>query len=78
MQAVLKGADTPEIENVTLVGNTDAFEYVYNKEGQGTLTMRRTGRAVKGKNYSLQFKITFAEQADNVKPVTVRYPVKVK
>ena len=78
MQAVLKGADTPEIENVTLVGNTDAFEYVYNKEGQGTLTMRRTGRAVKGKNNSLQFKITFAEQADNVKPVTVRYPVKVK
>lgn len=78
MNAVLKGADTPEIENVTLVGNTDAFTYEYNKEGNGTLTMKRTGYTVKGKNYSLQFRISFAEQADNVKPVTVRYTVKVK
>lgn len=78
MNAVLKGADTPEIENVTLVGNTDAFTYEYNKEGNGTLTMNRTGRAVKGKNYSLQFRVSYAEQADNVKPVTVRYTVKVK
>lgn len=78
MKAVLKGADAPKIENVTLVGNTDAFAYVYNKDGKGTLTMKRTGRAVKGKRYSLQFQVTFAEQADNVKPVTVKYPVTVK
>lgn len=78
MNAVLKGADAPEIENVVLSGNTDAFEYVYNKDGKGTLTMKRTGRAVKGKRYSLQFQVTFAEQADNVKPVTVKYPVTVK
>lgn len=78
MKAVLKGAEAPEIEKVTLVGNTDAFTYVYNKDGKGTLTMRRTGRAVKGKRYSLQFQVTFAEQADNVKPVTVRYTVNVK
>lgn len=78
MNAVLKGADAPEIEKVTLVGNTDAFTYEYNKEGKGTLAMNRTGRAVKGKTYSLQFRVSFAEQADNGKPVTVRYTVKVK
>lgn len=78
MNAVLKGADAPEIENVVLSGNTDAFDYVYNKDGKGTLTMKDTGRAVKGKNYSLQFRVYFREQADNVKPVTVRCTVKVK
>lgn len=78
MNAVLKGADAPEVEGVVLTGNTDAFTYVYNKEGKGTLTMKDTGRAVKGKNYSLQFKVSFAEQADNKKPVTVRVTVKVK
>ena len=78
MNAVLKGADVPEIENVVLSGNTDAFDYVYNKDGKGTLTMKDTGRAVKGKNYSLQFRVYFREQADNVKPVTVRCTVKVK
>lgn len=78
VSAVMKGADAPAIENVTLVGNTDAFAYVYNKEGTGTLTMKDTGRAVKGKSYSLQFKVSFAEQADNVKPVVVRCKVKVK
>ncbi len=78
VSAVMKGADAPAIENVTLVGNTDAFAYVYNKEGTGTLTMKDTGRAVKGKSYSLQFKVSFAEQADNVKPAVVRCKVKVK
>lgn len=78
MDALLKGADAPEIESVTLVGNTDAFAYEYIKDGKGTLTMKDTGRAVKGKNYSLQFRVSFAEQADNVKPVTVRCTVKVK
>lgn len=78
MKADLKGAAAPKIENVTLVTNTDAFTYVYNNEGKGTLTMKRTGHAVKGKRYSLQFRVTFAEQADNVKPVTVKYPVIVK
>ncbi len=78
MNAVLKGAPAPEIERVVLTGNTDAFTYVYNKDGEGTLTMRDTGRAVKGKSYSLQFKVFFAEQADNAKPVTVKYTVKVK
>lgn len=78
MKAVLKGAATPEIEKVTLVGNTDAFEYVYNKEGKGTLTMKRSGRAVKGRRYSLQFQVAFAEQADNVRPVTVKYTITVK
>lgn len=78
MHAALRDADAPEIERVALTGNTDAFAYVYNKEGKGTLTMKDTGRAVMGKNYSLQFKVSFAEQADNVKPVTVRVTVKVK
>ena len=76
--SLLKVADSPEIENVTLVLNTDAFTYEYNKEGNGKLSMNRTGCAVKGKSYSLQFRIFLAEQADDAKPVTVRYPVKVK
>lgn len=78
MNAVLKGADTPEIERVVLAGNTDVFTYVYNKEGKGKLTMTDTGRAVKGKTYSLKLQVYFTEQADNGKPVTVRYKVKVK
>ncbi len=78
MNAVLKGAPAPEIERVVLSGNTDAFTYVYNKDGEGTLTMRDTGRAVKGKTYSLKLQVYFTEQADNGKPVTVRYKVKVK
>lgn len=78
MDAVLKGASAPEIERVILSGNTDAFTYVYNKDGKGTLTMRDTGRAVKGRTYSLKFQVFFAEQADNVKPVTVKCKVKVK
>ncbi len=78
MDAVLKGASAPEIERVILSGNTDAFTYVYNKDGKGTLTMRDTGRAVKGRTYSLKFQVFFAEQADNVKPVTVRCKIKVK
>ncbi|MDE6211943.1 MAG: hypothetical protein K2M70_00510, partial [Lachnospiraceae bacterium] len=80
MNAVLKGADEPKIEKVTLAGNTDAFtyEYEYNKEGKGTLSMNRTGRAVKGKTYTLQLQVRLSEQADNVKPVTVKYKVKVK
>ncbi|MCM1268833.1 MAG: Ig-like domain-containing protein, partial [Bacteroidales bacterium] len=78
MNAVLKGADAPKIEKVVLAGNTDAFAYVYNKEGKGTLTMKGTGRAVKGKTYSLPLQVFFAERADNGKPVTVRVTVKVK
>lgn len=78
MNAVLKGADAPEMERVVLAGNTDAVSYVYNKDGKGTLIMKDTGRAVKGKTYTLQFQVSFAEQADNVKPVTVRCKVKVK
>lgn len=78
MNAALKGADAPEVEQVALTGNTDAFSYEYIKDGKGTLTMKNTGRAVKGKSYSLQFKVFFAEQGDNVKPVTVKVTAKVK
>lgn len=78
MKAVLNGANAPEIEKVVLVGDTDAFAYVYHEGGMGTLTMKDEGQAVKGKRYSLKFQIFFAGQADNVKPVTVRYKVKVK
>ncbi|MDE5717240.1 MAG: hypothetical protein K2I53_06430, partial [Lachnospiraceae bacterium] len=78
MNAVFKGVDAPEMERVVLTGNTDVVSYVYNKDGKGTLIMKDTGRAVKGKTYTLQFQVSFAEQADNVKPVTVRCKVKVK
>ena len=84
LSAALKGAPAPEIENVTLVGNTDAFAlsgYTYDKKtGKGILQlhMKDGGRAVKGKTYTLQLQVRLSEQADNVKPVTVKYKVKVK
>ena len=84
LSAALKGASAPEIENVTLVGNTDAFAlsgYFYDEvTGKGTLQlqMKNTGYAVKGKTYTLQLQVRLSEQADNVKPITVKYKVKVK
>ena len=84
LSASLKGAPAPEIENVTLVGNTDAFAlsgYTYDKKtGKGVLQLQMMdgGRAVKGKTYTLQLQVRLSEQADNVKPVTVKYKVKVK
>ncbi|MBD5518096.1 MAG: hypothetical protein HDR07_06270 [Lachnospiraceae bacterium] len=84
LSASLKGAPAPEIENVTLVGNTDAFAlsgYTYDKKtGKGILQfqMKDGGLAVKGKTYTLQLQVRLKDQADNVKPVTVKYKVKVK
>lgn len=70
----LKGANAPVIINVELQNHTDVFEYVSDK---ATLTLCRTGTAVKGKTYTLQFKITLKDQADNEKPLIVKYRVKV-
>ncbi|MDE7428824.1 MAG: Ig-like domain-containing protein [Lachnospiraceae bacterium] len=84
LSAALKGAPAPEIRSVTLVGNTDVFVlsgYTYDKvTGKGTLLLRMkdAGNAVKGKSYTLQLQVRMSEQADNMKPVTVRYTVKVK
>ncbi len=81
--AALKGVSAPEIESVTLAGNTDVFlsgNYSYDgKTGKGSLGLTmQPGKAVKGKTYSLKLQVRLKEQADNVKPVTVRYRVKVK
>lgn len=73
----LKGVDNLEIEKVELINVQNVFTGVYDQEG-GTLTLRNTDEIIKGRNYSLQFRVIFAEQADNEKPVIVKIPVKIK
>lgn len=76
--ATLKGADNPAIENVELLNNKDeAFTCIYNEQN-GTFALSSTDKAVKGKSYSLQLKVTFKDQADNEKATVVKYSVKVK
>ena len=80
LKTSLKGAKAPAIERVSLAGNSDAFTVAGwdSETGKVTLAMTRTGRAVKGKSYTLKLQVWLADQADNMKPVTVRYTIKVK
>lgn len=73
ISASLKGAADPVIETVELISSTDAFQYE-----QDRISLLKTGTAVKGKNYSLKFRITLKDQADNEKPVTVKYSARVR
>lgn len=75
IQAILKGANNPEIEKVELMNYTDAFEY---DDTQKELTMQANGEAAKGKSYTLQFEVTLKDKADNVKPMILKYKVTVK
>ena len=80
LKASLKGAKEPAIERVSLAGNSDVFSIAGwdSETGKVTLAMTRSGHAVKGKSYTLKLQVWLADQADNIKPVTVRYTVKVK
>ena len=75
VSATLKGAENPIVTNVELLTNNDAFTCDY---ADGVITLRNTPNAIKGKTYSLQFRVTFYGQADNEKATTVKYTVKVK
>lgn len=75
MKASLNGAPNPIITNVELINNTNAFSYRFS---EGRLTLQSTGEAVKGKTYSLQFRVTLNGQADNEKAMVVKYQVKVR
>ncbi len=75
ISATLKGAENPVVTNVELINNNDAFTCNY---ADGVITLRNTPNAIKGKTYSLQFRVTFYGQADNEKATTVKYTVKVK
>lgn len=75
MKASLNGAPNPIITNVELINNTNAFSYHFS---DGRLTLQSTGEAVKGKTYSLQFRVTLNGQADNEKVMVVKYQVKVR
>lgn len=70
----LKGADAPEIAGIALQNNTDVFAY---DSDTSTLTLLRTGNAVKGKTYNLRFQIMLRDQADNEKPIIVNYSARV-
>ncbi len=77
--ATLKGAADPKIEKVELLNETKAFAYVYDAQTQEiTVTMNGNGDVVKGKSYNLQFKVSFAGQADNEKATVIKYKVTVK
>ena len=75
MKASLNGAQNPIITNVELINNTNAFSYRFS---EGRLTLQSTGEAVKGKTYSLQFRVTLNGQADNEKVMVVKYQVRVR
>lgn len=75
VSATLKGAENPVVTNVELMNNSDTFTCNY---ANGVITLCNTPDAIKGKTYSLQFRITFYGQADNEKATTVKYTVKVK
>lgn len=75
MKASLNGAPNPIITNVELINNTNAFSYRFS---EGRLTLQSTGEAVKGKTYSLQFRVTLNGQADNEKVMVVKYQVRVR
>lgn len=75
LRASLNGAPNPTVSNVELINNTNAFSYHFS---DGRLTLQSTGEAVKGKTYSLQFRVTLNGQADNEKALIVKYQVKVR
>lgn len=75
MKASLNGVPNPAVTNVQLINNTNAFSYHFS---QGKLTLKNTGEAVKGKTYTLQFRVTLNGQADNESTVIVKYQVKVR
>ena len=77
----LKGAEAPAVERVELVNDFDgAFDIdnISYDEQNGTFTLSSTEKALKGKSYNLQLKVTFKDQADNEKPTVVKYSVKIK
>jgi len=79
LSATLKGAKDPVITNVELLNNTNAFAYSYDDATQQiTITLKDNGEAAKGKNYTLQFKLTIEGQAENEKANVVKYTVSVK
>ena len=77
VQASLKGVDNPKIEKMELINGQNLFTGVYDG-ATGTFTLKNQQGAIKGKTYSLQFRVFFVGQADNEKPFVVRYSVKVK
>ena len=77
----LKGAEAPAVERVELVNDFDgAFDNnrINYDEQNGTFTLFTTEKAMKGKSYNLQLKVSFKDQADNEKPTVVKYSVKIK
>ncbi|MCM1111892.1 MAG: Ig-like domain-containing protein [Muribaculum sp.] len=71
--ASLKGAADPAITKIELINQEQLFEY-----REGVLTLRDNGAAAKGKSYSLQFRVTFRDQADNEKAAVVKVNAKVQ
>lgn len=74
--ATLKGADNPVIDKVDLLNDGDGA-FVCDIQND-TFTLRSTEKSIKDKNYTLQLKVTFKDQADNEKATIIKYSVKVK
>ena len=75
LKALLNGLPNPTITNVELINNTNVFSCRFS---EGKLTLQTTGEAVKGKAYTLQFRVILKGQADNEKAMVVKYQVKVQ
>ncbi len=72
--AANKDGSAVTIDRVELINFNNAF--AYDKE-TNTLALTGRGEVVKGKTYSLKFNVYCDGYADNEKPVTVTYKVKV-
>ena len=74
IQNTLSKTKAATIVNVEQINFNNEFTTVYDPEN-GTLAITGSGKAVKGRKYGVQYKITYAGQADNVKPTIVTYNV---
>lgn len=70
-----KNASKPAITNMELLNYQNVFDY-HNSNQE--LTLKSNGEAVKGKSYTLQFKLNVEGQADNEKEIIVKYKVVIK
>ncbi len=75
VNAVTRNDLWTQVKSVKLLNNTDAFICT---EESWYFTLESTDNAIKGKTYTLQLEIHFKDEADNEKPMVVKYKVKVK
>lgn len=71
----MQNASKLTITNMELINYQNVFDYDNSSQ---KLTLKSNGEAVKGKSYTLQFKLNVEGQADNEKEIVVKYKVVIK